>query len=557
VSGAARRRVVVVGASAAGLRCAARLARLEPATTVTVVEARESYSFAACGLPYVLSGDLDDVAALRTTADGALRDDAYFRDVKGVSVRAGWRGVRVDVAARRLEVRSSSGQEECIAWDDLVIATGARPRRLPFQPQHPRVAAFHTADDLPQLLRGLTGGSLNHVAVVGAGLVGCELAEAFRTLWGIDVTVVEAAPAPLPGVCDPEIGYLVERAMTNKGVRLVAGEAVVAIEADDRRIVVRTTAHAVEADLAVVAVGVEPAVELARDAGIRLGPTGAIAVDERLATSEPRVWAAGDCVEVIHAVTGEPCHLPLGSLANRQGRTLANVLAGRDDAFPPVAGAVAVKVFDLNVAAVGVTRGRAEQRGLRARSAWTTAHDRAHYWPEAREVAIHLVYEQGTRRILGVQAAGPGEVAKRVDVATQVVARGGSLRDLVHVEHAYAPPFAPALEPLAVAACVAENQEEGVAADPPVGQLAGRAILDVRHGDEQERRPVGTEAVTAAPLETLRDAPPAGQREWLVVCERGTRSAEAVRYLRSRAVQSRYLGGGLRWREIADDGGPR
>jgi len=261
------------------------------------------------------------------------------------------------------------------------------------------------------------------------------------------------------------------------------------------------------------------------------------------------VWAVGDCVEVRHAVTGDGVFLPLGSLANRQGRCVANQLAGRADRFPLVAGAVAVKVLDCNVAATGITRDHAERLGLAARSAWVVGHDSAHYWPEAKEIVLHLVYESGSGRLLGVQAAGDGEVAKRIDVATQLIARGGTLDDLAHVEHAYAPPYAPALDPLAVLAFVAQNQEDGIVGRPPSTGLAGMRVLDVRHPGESEARPVGGGNVVLAPLESLREAGRAGgEGQLLVVCERGTRSAEAVRWLRGRGIDASYLGGGLRLR---------
>jgi NADPH-dependent 2,4-dienoyl-CoA reductase/sulfur reductase-like enzyme len=358
------RRVVVVGASAAGLRCAARLARLQPGWSITVVERDPVFSVAACGLPYVLSGDIEAVERLRRTADGALRDEAYFRDVKGVEVRTGAEVTGLDIGSRNVVIRSD-GAEETLAWDDLVLATGARARRLPGQPVHARVSTFHTAADLPALFGGLTGGRIGRVVVVGSGLVGCELAEAFRALWGVDVTVVEATPAPLPGMLDVELGGTVAVALARAGVILAAGAPVTAVEADERGARVSAGGRLIEADQVVVAVGVEPETGLARQAGIALGPTGAIAVDERLATSVAGVWAAGDCIEVRHAVTGAPACMPLGSLANRQGRTLANVLAGRDDRLPPVVGAVAVKVFDWNVAAVAWTRRRRPCRGAR------------------------------------------------------------------------------------------------------------------------------------------------------------------------------------------------
>jgi rhodanese-related sulfurtransferase len=322
------------------------------------------------------------------------------------------------------------------------------------------------------------------------------------------------------------------------------------LEADDERVRLVAGGETVEAQVAVIAVGVEPAVELARRAGVALGPTGAIGVDDRLATSVPHVWAAGDCVEVRHAITEEPAYLPLGSLANRQGRTLANVLAGQPDRFPPVVGAAAVKVFDRNVAATGCTAALARKHGLHPRSAWISASDRAHYWPDADEIHLKLVYEIPSLRVLGVQAVGAGEVVKRVDVASQLIARGSTLQDFAQLEHAYAPPDAPAMEPLAVAAHVALNQEDGVAAAPPDGPRQGAVGLDVRLPDEVEERPAAVGRGSHIPLGDLASRlDEVDDATELVVCERGTRSAEAVRLLQRQGIRARYLGGGLHWRK--------
>jgi NADPH-dependent 2,4-dienoyl-CoA reductase/sulfur reductase-like enzyme/rhodanese-related sulfurtransferase len=542
------RAVVVVGASAAGMRCACRLARLRPGWQVGVVEACPVFSYAACGLPYVLSGDVTDPVALRQTAYQAVRDVRYFAEEKGVAVLSGWRATEIRLAESLLKVESPDGERQ-LRWDELVLATGARPRRLPGQPDHPRVRVFHRWNDLGPLLQGLQRGEIGRVALVGAGPVGCELAEAFHALWGTEVVLVEAGPTPLPDVLDPEVGACVARHLQSSGVELRVDSPVRGLEADDATVRLHLDAGEVAADVAVVAIGVEPDVELARSIGARIGPTGAIAVDERLATSVPHVWAAGDCVEVQDAVTGMPAFRPLGSLANRQGRTLANVLAGEREAFPPVAGAVAVKVFDLNVAATGCTEGRARARGLAVRSVWITTHDRAHYWPEAQRIHLKLVYERGSQRVIGVQAVGEGEVVKRIDVATQLLARRATLAELGQVEHAYAPPYAPAVDALTVAAFAAQNQEDGVEAEPPTAPL--RHVLDVRLPEERESDPAVAEQVEELSVVELRSGQDT-RTAWrgVVVCERGTRAAEAARLLLNRG-DIHYLGGGLQWRAAA------
>jgi len=544
-----QKRVVIVGASAAGLRCACRLRRLQPEWSITVVEAKEVFSYGACGLPYVLSGDIEELAALRRTPYGADRDEDYFQAVKGIEVLAPWRATGVDVEAGILEVEGPDGRNE-LPWDELVIATGASPRRLSNQPEHPRVHAFHVWDDVKPLKIGLMRGEIDHVAVVGAGLVGCELAEAFHSLWGADVTLLEAAPHPLPEILDPELGAVVTRHLEKNGVSVRCGAAVEEITATDDGISIRAGGGTVEADAVVVAVGVVPRVELATAAGVALGPSRAIRVDERLATSVPHVWAAGDCVECRHAASGGPAFLPLGSLANRQGRVLANVLAGRDDTFGPVAAATAVKVFDLNVAAVGCTAARLGGDGLGVRSMWISAEDRAHYWPEAKLILLALVYDPASRRVVGVQGVSEGgEVAKRIDVAAQLILRGATVDDLAAVEHAYAPPYAPALDPLAVVAMAAQNQIDGIEAMSPLTNLRTMTVLDVRVPEERAERPLAAKHVIEIEIGELRErAGDIPDGDVVVACAHGTRSAEAVRWLIERGTTARYLGGGVSWR---------
>jgi NADPH-dependent 2,4-dienoyl-CoA reductase/sulfur reductase-like enzyme/rhodanese-related sulfurtransferase len=549
--GKPQRRVVIVGASAAGLRCGARLARLEPDTEIVAVERRREFSIAACGIPYMVSGDLESADILRQSPDGTLRDEEYFESVKGIRVLSGWGASSIDVAAREITIENGAGTRT-LAWDDLVLATGSRAARLPGQPEHPRVVNIHYLGEGSKLRRSLERGELGRALIVGAGLVGCEMAEAFRAMWGLEVAVLERESHPLPELLDAEGGALVARALIRQGIDLETGIGVEAIRPEGESVRVETSEGARVADVVVVAVGVEPEVELARAAGVRIGATGAIQVDDRLGTSIPGIWAVGDCVEIRHAVTGKAVHLPLGSLANREGRTLANILAGRRDRFPAVSGAGAVKVFDWSVAATGCTMHTLRMEGRSAESVWVCAHDRAHYWPEAKEIFLQLVYDPDSGRLLGLQALGEGEVAKRVDAATQFLARRATVADLSGMEHSYSPPYAPAMEPLAVAALVAENQRSGIRSVSPLAPLDGVQVLDVRLSAERARRPFPHAKVTGLALEELRlrvaELEPV---RWVAICERGGRSAEAVRILRRHGLDATYLGGGYRWRESA------
>ena len=546
------KKIVVVGASAAGLRCACRVRRLQPDWSVKVVEANEVFSYGACGMPYVLSGDIEEIGVLRRTPYGTDRDADYFDTVKGVEVLAPWRATAIDSEARTLTIVSGD-DKRALEWDELVLATGASHRVLPGQPEHDRIRAFHVWDDVKPLKIGLMRGEISKVAVVGAGLVGCEVAEAFASLWGADVTLIEAAPNPLPEILDPELGAVVARHLESQDVRVVTGSPVERFEPDDEGVTIHAGGEEIRVDVAVVAVGVRPRVELAVAAGISLGPTGAIRVDERLATSVPHVWAAGDCAEVRHIVTGGPAYTPLGSLANRQGRVLGTLLAGGVGSFGPIAGAAAVKVFDLNVASVGCTAYRLGADGQGVRSVWISGEDRAHYWPEAKLILLGMVYDPASRRVLGVQGAGEeGEVAKRIDVAAQLILREATIEDFIDLEHAYAPPYAPALDPLTVLACAAQNELDGIEAESPLMNLSSARVLDVRIDEEREERPVEGGSVVEIEIGDLRERVgeiPEGPL--VVVCAHGTRSAEAVRFLAGRGIQARYLGGGMSWRSRA------
>jgi rhodanese-related sulfurtransferase len=244
-------------------------------------------------------------------------------------------------------------------------------------------------------------------------------------------------------------------------------------------------------------------------------------------------------------------------LANRQGRVLANNLAGREDRFGQVAAATAVKVFDLNVAAVGCTAARLGGDGMGVRSVWNSAEDRAHYWPEAKLALLTLVYDPASGRVLGVQGVSEeGEVAKRIDVATQVILHSGTIDDLAAIEHAYAPPYAPALDPLAVLAMAAQNQVDGIEAVSPLIELDSATVLDLRIDDERGERPLTAGRLVEIEASEIRarvgDVP---EGEILVACAHGTRSAEVVRWLAQQGRAARYLGGGVSWRVRSTAGG--
>jgi rhodanese-related sulfurtransferase len=341
---------------------------------------------------------------------------------------------------------------------------------------------------------------------------------------------------------------LVAGELCRSGIGVKSGAPVESIATEGGKAVIEAGGETLRADRAVIAVGVVPRTDLAQEAGVATGPCGGLAVGERLETNLPHIYAAGDCVEVVHRVTGKRVLVPLGSLANRQGRVVGDNLAGKPTHFGPVAGSAVVKIFDWNVAAVGISEAWARREGLYARAALGTFLDSAHYYPEHHRLYLKLVYEEGSRRLLGMQAAGRGEVAKRADVFAALIHRGGRLEDLLDLEFCYSPPYNAALDPLHGLGSIALNQEEtGVAALGPLAERDGRYIVDVRLAEEITDEFPLPEGAVNIPLHQLRarvDELPR-DKPLLMTCAYGTRSSEVARWLASEGfVDVVFLAGG-------------
>jgi NADPH-dependent 2,4-dienoyl-CoA reductase/sulfur reductase-like enzyme/rhodanese-related sulfurtransferase len=575
MSGGSGMRIVVIGASAAGLKAAARARRLLPQADIVVFDAREFISYGACGLPFYLSGDLDNLDRLRETQWQAIRDAEFFARVKGLDVRCGRRATALDLATRTVTVESvDAGAAESVGYDRLVIATGAAPRLLGGITLGDAVTCFHVPEESQPLRRGLETGQIGSAVVIGGGFVGVEVAVALADMWGCAVTLLEAEDRLLPHLLDADMSRLVAAELARHDVVVKTGVPVAAAHTVGEGAEVTAGGETFAADRAVVALGVVPQIGFAAAAGLVLGASGALAVDEQLRTSDHAVFAAGDCVEVVHRLTRQPCYVPLGSLANRQGRVVGdNLAADAADAeaaqdrpadadpyssFGAVVGSSCLKVFDLNVAATGLSETAAAHVGLSADAVWGTFHDVAHYYPEPGALYLKVVYERGSGRLLGLQAVGPGEAVKRVDVFASLLQRDGKLRDLLDLEFCYAPPYNAALDPLHGLGCAALNREEaGVIGVGPFVAADGRAVIDVRSADEAAARPWGSPEALHIPSEQLRarlsEIPT--DRPLLIVCEKGPRSAELARWLLAQERRDVvYLAGGMALRSQAGSG---
>lgn len=542
-------RIVVVGANAAGLKAAARARRLLPKALITVIDRGRYISYGACGMPYFVSGDVERADRLRETAYGLVRDTDFFKNAKGLEVVIQTEVEKIDRQARKVVCRSIlTGETRQYHYDKLVLATGSTPVFPPgVSGQSGKVSTFKVLEDSIALRQALQSGQISTVALVGAGPTGCELAEAF-TIWGARVLLLDAASHVLPAMLDPDMASAVEAHLKAEGVEIHTNCILQGVVESGKGIIVKTSQGDFAADHAIIAIGVRPDTGLAVDCGLTIGKTGGIVVDEKMATSDENIFAAGDCVELKHMISNGPIVLPLGSLANRQGRVIGSNLGGRDERFGPVVGSAAVKVFEMNAAATGLTERAARIAGYSVGLAWGTFTDKADYYPGHENLHLKLVYDRGTTQLLGLQVCGKGEAVKRVDVFAALLKKGGKLEDLLDAEFAYAPPYAPALDPLYSIACTARNDLlEGVRAVGPDADFDGYLVVDVRREKEASDRPLPATNTSNVPFEDFRAlchrVPK--DKDVLCVCSKGVRSSEAVRVLlQEGCTGARYLGGG-------------
>jgi NADPH-dependent 2,4-dienoyl-CoA reductase/sulfur reductase-like enzyme/rhodanese-related sulfurtransferase len=544
-------RIVVVGASAAGLRAAARARRRLPDAKIVVIDQGAFISYGACGMPYFVSGDIESVDKLRETSYGLIRDPDFFRTAKDLEVVTETRVERIDRSARKILCKSMrTGETSVYFYEKLVLATGASPIKPPgFPVNSKRITTFKRLEDAINLRKSLETGKIEKVGIIGGGSIGCELAESFRALWGATVVLIDAAPHILPNILDPEMALAVEAYLKSEGVEIHTNCPLEEISESERAVTIRTAKFTFEVDWAVIAIGVRPNSQLAADCGLAIGSSGGIIVDDKMATEDPDIYAAGDCVEVRHLISGKPLYLPLGSLANRQGRIIGSNLGGGNERFGPVVGSTAVKVFDMNVGSTGLSEASALDANFNVGCVWGTFTDRADYYPGAQNVFFKLIFDSKSARLLGLQGYGRGEVIKRVDVIAALLKNKGRLEDLLDTEFAYAPPYAPAVDPLYSMACIARNAvQENIHPISPAGRYGASVIIDVREADERKSIPLPEEGALNIPFEELR-------RNWgvipkdkplICICAKGTRSAESVRLLKDKGFPSVvYLGGGV------------
>ena len=446
-------RIVVIGGVAAGLKAAAKVRRLDAEAQITVLERGELVSYGACGLPYFIGGEVEQVRQLMSSPSGALRTPEFFKKAKNLDVLTRMEAVAIEREAKIVHALNlETGAKQQFAYDKLVLATGASPLK-PAWPGVEKETIFHVwrPQDAAAIRRGLETQKYEKAVVIGAGLIGLEIAEALR-MWDVDVTVVEMKNQLFPALLDEDMAQELELSLAAKGLQFLKEEAVEAFGGDAQVREVKTDKRTLTADLVILALGARPNVELARQAGLEIGTSGAIAVNEYLQTSDKAIFAGGDCAENTHRVSGEKVFLPMGSTANKHGRVIGENLCGAGVKFGGVLGTAAVKLFEMQVGRTGLNERQGAAAGFECVSVTVAGYDRPHYMKAARKVLLKLTADAVSRQLLGMQAWGEGDVVKRVDVAAMALSLGATVDKLFDADLAYSPPFNSPIDMLAVAA---------------------------------------------------------------------------------------------------------
>ena len=441
-------RLVVIGGDAAGGSAASQARKRQPDLDVVMFERGRSTSYSACGIPYWISGTVDDEAAL------VARTPEQHR-AAGIDVRMRTEVVGIDLDRRTVAWRDlDSGAAGSEPFDDLVYATGSVPMRPPVPGiDADGVFGVQVLDDGAALRTELGRDSVRRVVVVGGGYIGLEIAEACR-IRGLDVTVVDLSATPV-GTFDPDVGAQIAEAVRGEGIELVLSDGVAAIDvgADGRaRAVVTASGRELPADIVVLGLGVRPNVALAREAGIPLGTSGGVAVDARMRTGVEGVWAAGDCVESVHRLSGQRVVVALGTHANKQGRVAGINIGGGYATFPGVIGTAITRVCDLEAARTGLSSAEAEAAGYSFVRAAVDSTTKAGYFPGAAPIRVTMIAERRSGRLLGAQIVGRKAAAKRIDALAICVWNQMTVDEILSLDLSYAPPFAPVWDPVLIAA---------------------------------------------------------------------------------------------------------
>lgn len=472
-------KVLIIGGVAAGTKTAAKLKREDRSIEVTVVTKDQDISYAGCGLPYYVGGFIESRDEL------IVNTPQKYSGLTGVEVRTGKEAVSLNSVKKEVTLRDvQTGNTEVCPYDRLVIATGASAAELPIEGKDlPGVFKMRTPDDAENIRTYAEANNVKKAVVIGAGFIGLEAAENLHAR-GINVTVIDFASQLLPNILDPEMAAYVKKHLLNAGIRVITGTNAEQILGTDKVTGVKTSAGTLACEILIMAAGIRPNTAFLENTGIEMFK-GTILVDGQMKTSLDDVYAAGDCAMVTNRITGKRQWSPMGSSANLEGRTLAQILAGEQKTYPGVLGTGVVKLPGLNVGRTGLTEAQAREAGYDVETVLVPTDDKAHYYPDASFFITKLIADKTTRKLLGAQVLGPGAVDKMTDIAVMAINMGAVLEDFENADFAYAPPFSTAIHPFVQAVYVLMNKLDGTfvsmtPAEYAAGKAEGYRVVDVQ-----------------------------------------------------------------------------
>jgi NADPH-dependent 2,4-dienoyl-CoA reductase/sulfur reductase-like enzyme/rhodanese-related sulfurtransferase len=560
-------KILIIGGVAAGPKTACRVKRLLPDAEVTIIDIDSLISYGGCGIPYYVSGDVSDEKELRSTSFHAVRDEAFFNDAKGVSMLTRTKALAINRQAKTVQVENlDTGKKQDLPYDKLVLATGSSPNRLRIPGAD--LQGVYVVNDMHRAMaikNDLVHGKVDKAVVIGGGAIGLEMAEALGDLWGIETTVLEYMDQLLPRIVDPPFAAMLEKHLRDNSINVYTGESATAIEADDTGRVCRvvTPQRTIETNLVIMSVGVRPRGDLAQEAGLLVSPHGSIVVNSRMQTSDPDIYAAGDCTETVNLISGAKNHTPMGSLANRQGRIVADNIAGIPSRFDGWVGSFIMKAFECCIAGTGLSMTAARADDFDAEVAITAQSDRAHFFPTQAVIMLQMVFDKTSRRVLGFQGFGPmnDSILARINAAAALIAKGATIEDFSNLEMAYAPPFSTALDALNATANVADNLAAGrlrtISIEDYLAWMTASpssrpdwVTLDIRHPKEAAEfvNVFSEDLWKAIPYVEIRAryAELPDDKTLVIICDAGTRSFEVQTFLDNIGrTNSLVLGGGF------------
>lgn len=440
-------KIVVIGGDAAGMSTASKIRRTHPEWEIVVFERGNHTSFAACGMPYYIAGDIP------SPEDLIARNPEVFREKQNIDVRILHEVVDIDPESKRVHVHDmGKDQKFWESYDQLLIATGASPIRPDIEGIDAQgvfsLSVLQTGIDV---FKYIEQNSPAKAIIVGGGYIGIEMAEALLAR-GMHVTMIDMASQVMANM-DADMAEIIADYMSSKGVNLYLNEKLTRFETDKGAVKeVHTENHTFDADLVILGMGVKPNSEIAETAGIETGVAGAIRVNGRLETSQPDVWAAGDCAESLHRITNKPTWIALGTVANKHGLVAGTNMSGGDQHFPGVVGTAITKFQDLEIARTGLTEKEFKQESIPYKHTLIQSRTRSGYYPENADIHVKLFADEATGRLLGGQIVGFEGSGKRIDTIATAITAGFTAEDLMYTDLSYAPPFSPVWDPVQTAA---------------------------------------------------------------------------------------------------------